>query len=93
MSVPAPDRFRKFILPSGAAIALLLYLAMYGIYASRTPSAFSLFGITNLLDNTVVLAIAAAGLTLVILTGELDLSGIGVISIANVELHEMRGAP
>ena len=84
MSVPAPDRFRKFILPSGAAIALLLYLAMYGIYASRTPSAFSLFGITNLLDNTVVLAIAAAGLTLVILSGELDLSGIGVISIANV---------
>jgi len=84
MSVPAPDRFRQLILPSGAAIALLLYLAMYGIYASRTPSAFSLFGITNLLDNTVVLAIAAAGLTLVILTGELDLSGIGVISIANV---------
>jgi len=84
MSVPAPDRFRQLILPSGAAIALLLYLAMYGIYASRTPSAFSLFGITNLLDNTVVLAIAAAGLTLVILSGELDLSGIGVISIANV---------
>jgi ribose transport system permease protein len=84
MSVPAPDRFRQFILPSGGAIAVLLYLAMYGIYASRTPSAFSLFGITNLLDNTVVLAIAAAGLTLVILTGELDLSGIGVICIANV---------
>ena len=84
MSVPAPDRFRQFIFPSGAVIAVLLYLAMYGIYASRTPSAFSLFGITNLLDNTVVLAIAAAGLTLVVLTGELDLSGIGVICIANV---------
>jgi ribose transport system permease protein len=82
MSVPAPDRFRQLIFPSGAAIAVLLYLAMYGIYASRTPSAFSLFGITNLLDNTVVLAIAAAGLTLVVLTGELDLSGIGVICIA-----------
>ena len=42
---------------------------MYGIYGSRAPSAFSLVGITDLLDNTVVLAIAAGGLTLVILSG------------------------
>jgi ribose transport system permease protein len=83
--------YRRFISPSGAAIAVLLYLAMYGIYGSRAPSAFSLVGITDLLDNTVVLAIAAGGLTLVILSGELDLSGIGVIAIANVVVATTSG--
>ncbi len=58
---------------------------------SREPSAFSLFGMTNLLDNTVVLAVAAAGLTLVILAGELDLSGIGIIAIANVVVATTSG--
>lgn len=84
MLLRATDRYRQFIPRSGAAIAIVLYLVMYGIYASRAPAAVSLFGITTLLDNTVVLAIAAAGLTLVVLTAELDLSGIGVICIANV---------
>jgi ribose transport system permease protein len=77
-------RYRRWIPAGGATVAVLLYLIMYGVYGSRAPTAFSLFGITDLLDNTVVLALAAAGLTLVILTGELDLSGVGVIAIANV---------
>ena len=68
----------------GAAIAVLIYLVMYLVYAISEPSATSVFAITNLLDNTIVLAIAAAGLTLVVLTGEFDLSAIGVIAIANV---------
>jgi ribose transport system permease protein len=57
---------------------------MFSIYALHEPSAFSLFGISNLLNNTVVLALAAMGLTLVAPTGEFDLSGPGVIAIANV---------
>ncbi len=44
----------------------------------------SLSGIVDLLNNTIVLALAAAGLTLVILTAELDLSSVGVIAITNV---------
>lgn len=87
----APGRPRRFRPSGGPAIAVLLYLAMYAVYGSREPSAFSLFGITNLLDNTVVLAIAAAGLTLVVLAGELDLSGIGVIAIANVVVATTSG--
>jgi len=85
-------RYRRLIPSSGAPIAVILYLLMYGVYGSRAPSAFSLFGITTLLDNTVVLAIAAAGLTLVVLTAELDLSGIGVIAIANVVVATTSGA-
>ncbi len=87
----APGWRRRFRPSGGPAIAVALYLAMYAVYGSREPSAFSLFGITNLLDNTVVLAIAAAGLTLVILSGELDLSGIGVIAIANVVVATTSG--
>jgi ribose transport system permease protein len=68
----------------GAMIAVGLYVLMYAVYALCDPSALTLFGLTNLLNDTVVLALAAAGLTIVILTGELDLSGVGVIAICNV---------
>ncbi|MBV8397738.1 MAG: ABC transporter permease, partial [Acetobacteraceae bacterium] len=84
-------RYRVWMPASGAALAVLLYLIMYGIYASRSPAALSLFGMTDLLDNTVVLAVAAAGLTPVILVGELDLSGVGVIAIANVVVGTTSG--
>ena len=68
----------------GATAASALLCVMFEIYALHEPSALSLFGIGNLLNNTVVLALAAMGLTLVVLCGELDLSGPGVIAIANV---------
>lgn len=68
----------------GAVVAVVIYCALYGIYASSDASATSVFGLTNLFNNTVVLAIASAGLTLVVLAGEFDLSPIGVIAIANV---------
>ena len=53
-------------------------------YAANAPSALTLSGITDLLNNTVVLALASAGLTFVILTAELDLSSVGVIAVTNV---------
>lgn len=65
-------------------MAGVLCLAMYAVYAACDPSALSVTGITNLLNNAVVLALAAAGLTLVVLSGEMDLSGIGVVAICNV---------
>lgn len=69
---------------SGAPIAFILFAVMYLVYALRMPSALTLFSITNLLNNTVVLAIAASGLTIVILTKEMDVSSVGVIAVANV---------
>jgi ribose transport system permease protein len=68
----------------GAIAATGLLLVMFAVYALHEPSALSLFGMSNLLNNLIVLALAAAGLTLVVLCGELDLSGPGVIAIANV---------
>lgn len=75
---------RRISAGTGTLIAACLYLLMYAVYAACDPSALSLSGLTNLLNDTVVLALAAAGLTFVILAGELDLSGVGVIAICNV---------
>jgi ribose transport system permease protein len=83
LSLPR-SRFRWASFNAGSAIAVVLYLLMYAVYAGREPSALSLVGLTNLLNDTVVLALAASGLTVVVLAGELDLSGIGVIAICNV---------
>jgi len=77
-------RLRRIRPAGGATVAAMIYLALYTIYASSEASATSVFGLTNLFNNTVVLAIASAGLTVVVLAGEFDLSAIGVIAIANV---------
>ena len=69
---------------NGAPLAFVLFIAMYAAYALQTPSALSLFSITNLFNNTVVLAMAAAGLTFVILIKEMDISPVGVIAVTNV---------
>ena len=69
---------------SPALPAFVLLALMFAVYASRDPSALTAFGIGNLVNNTIVLAVAASGLTLVVLSGELDLSGSGVMAIANV---------
>lgn len=77
------NKSRPFVV-SGSLLALMLYLLMFTIYAVNQPSALTVIGLTNMFNNTVVLALAAAGLTLVVLTGELDLSAVGVIAITNV---------
>jgi ribose transport system permease protein len=67
-----------------SVFAALLYGIMFVIYLLYSPSAITLAGVTDVLNNTIVLALAAAGLTLVILTAELDLSSVGVIAVTNV---------
>ncbi len=79
-----PTAFVRAALASPAAPALALLVVMFAIYAGRDPSALTAFGFGNLVNNAIVLAVAAAGLTLVVLAGEFDLSGSGVIAIANV---------
>ncbi len=68
----------------GAGAAFVLLAIMFAVYAGRQPSALTAFGLGNLVNNGVVLALAAAGLTLIVLIGELDLSGIGVLAVSNV---------
>jgi ribose transport system permease protein len=84
-------RLPRFTPAAGPAIAVLLYILMCFVYATNEAGALSQFGISNLLNDTVVLAIAAAGLTLTVLTAEFDLSGIGVMAIANVVVATTSG--
>lgn len=84
-------RGRIAVLGNGAVAAVGLFIVMFAVYAAHEPSALSLFGIGNLLNNSIVLALAATGLTLVVLCGELDLSGPGVIAIANVVVATVSG--
>ncbi len=84
---------RRLQISAGAAVAVLLYVLMYLVYAANESGVLSQFGITNLLNDTVVLAVAAAGLTLTVLTAEFDLSGIGVIAIANVVVATTSAGP
>jgi len=75
--------FERLHSAGGAAIAVFIYILLFLVDASHDPNALSV-GITDLLNDTVVLAVAAGGLTLVVLWGEFDLSSIGIIAIANV---------
>ncbi len=90
----ALGEWRRRLRPAaGPTVAVLLYVVMYLVYAANEAGATSLFGITNLLNDTVVLAVAAAGLTLTVLTAEFDLSGIGIIAIANVVVATTSAGP
>lgn len=71
-------------LGSGAGIIALLCIGLYGIYALLEPKALSSYTFTNLVNNSVPLALAAAGETLVVLGRGFDLSVAGVISLTNV---------
>ena len=76
-------RWRRALGGGPTVVAVLLFGVMYGIYSARTDAATTVFGLTSLLNNAIVLAIASAGLTLVVLTGEFDLSSIAVIAVCN----------
>ncbi|MBZ9799100.1 ABC transporter permease [Mesorhizobium sp. ES1-4] len=92
MMAQASPWYRR--LGGGALPAILLLILMLGIYAAYEPSALTSFGISNLLNNAIVLALAATGLTIVVLTGEFDLSGAGVVAICNVMAATLSmGAP
>jgi len=73
-------------LGNGTLIIAVLYALLYVVYIITQPAALSVSQNTDLLNNALPLAIAAAGGTFVVLTRGFDLSVAGVISIANVVL-------
>jgi ribose transport system permease protein len=83
-SGPAPGRIVRAALGNGTFIISLLFVLLYVAYAISQPSALSLSDITDFLNNSLPLMIAAAGGTFVVLTRGFDLSVAGVISVANV---------
>lgn len=71
---------------SGAGLICLLYICLYVAYVTQQPRALNIGAIVNLVNNTVPLAIAAAGQALVVIVRGFDLSLAGVISVTNVIL-------
>lgn len=68
---------------SVAFVVFFIYVIILGVYLSALSS-INVYTVTSLMNATVVLAVAACGLTLVSLLGEFDLSLIGVIALTNV---------
>lgn len=69
---------------SGAGLICILYLVLYLAYVTQQPRALNIGAVVNLVNNTVPLAIAAAGQALVVIVRGFDLSLAGVISVTNV---------
>ncbi len=82
--VSAATLLRRVV--QGGGMILFIYLALYAYYGAIEPRALRAHSIADLMNNTVPLALAAAGLTFVVLNRGFDLSVAGVISICNVTL-------
>ncbi|SED86293.1 ABC transporter permease [Rhodobacter sp. 24-YEA-8] len=74
----------KSLLTEGAVLIVLIYVILYAINVWQQPRAWSLGAFGNLVNNSVPLALAAAGQTLVVLSRGFDLSLAGVVSLTNV---------
>jgi ribose transport system permease protein len=72
------------LLGNGTLIVAIIYVALFIAFAASQRDALSRTGITDLLNNALPLALAAAGGALVVLTRGFDLSVAGVVALSNV---------
>jgi ribose transport system permease protein len=71
------------LVANGVFIPLGLLIIIFCVYAIAGNNVLSVFALSNLLNNTVALAVASIGLTLVIVVGGFDLSAGAVVTLAN----------
>jgi ribose transport system permease protein len=79
-----PAAWHRRMLGDGTTIIVGVLVIMTVIFASTQSDALTPIVLTNILNNSLPLALAAAGGTLVVLTRGFDLSVAGVISLTNV---------
>ncbi|MBY2973069.1 ABC transporter permease [Rhizobium leguminosarum] len=79
-----PKPSMKSSMLKGAIIIVALYIVLYVVYVLQQPRALNAGAIASLFNNTVPLALAAAGQAIVVLSRGFDLSLAGVVSITNV---------
>lgn len=77
----ASDRIRR---EPAVAVSVVLFVVLYGTLVLVSPNQLTMFSFNNFMVLVASLGFAAAGTTLVLLTGGFDLSVAGVISLANV---------
>lgn len=87
-TVPVPGRrgasSSKRLLAHGTFNVFVVYVLLFAILVIKQPSTLSANGVTDLFNNALPLALAAAGGGLVVLTRGFDLSVAGVIALTNV---------
>ena len=84
-------RSLDYLSKNGTLVAAAFLVGLFAIYAARQPGAMSMYSITNLFNNALPVALAAAGGTFVVLARGFDLSVAGVVSLANVLLATSLG--
>ena len=72
------------LLGNGTLIVAIIYVVLFAVFAASQRDALSQGGITDLFNNALPLALAAAGGALVVLTRGFDLSVAGVVALSNV---------
>jgi ribose transport system permease protein len=83
-SAPLLSRTLVYLSKKGTLVAAAVFAALFGIYATHQLGALTLSSLTDLCNNALPLALAAAGGTFVVLTRGFDLSVAGVVSLSNV---------
>ncbi|MBN1636330.1 MAG: ABC transporter permease [Deltaproteobacteria bacterium] len=87
------ERCFNALLTNGAFLALVMYLIIFIIYGiSQGSYAVSVYGITVLFNNSIVIAIAAVAETFIILMGGFDLSVAGIVVLTNTLIAVQQGA-
>ncbi len=79
-----PQPWHRTLVGDGTFIILVILVVLFVVFAATQRDALSLSVLTEILNNSLPLVLAAAGGTLVVLTGGFDLSVAGVISLTNV---------
>ena len=73
-----------YLSKNGTLIAAAVFVVLFSIFALHQPGALELSSITDLCNNALPVALAAAGGTFVVLTRGFDLSVAGVVALTNV---------
>src|SRR5690349_24601388 len=87
-----PQPWSRRALGDGNTVIIAILAVLTAIFAATQSDALSPSVLTDILNNALPVALAAAGGTLVVLTRGFDLSVAGVVSLSNVLLATTLGA-
>ncbi len=79
-----PDPLWRRLMGEGASVIVAILAVLFVLFVATQSDALTQFVLTDILNNSLPLALAAAGGTLVVLTRGFDLSVAGVVSLTNV---------
>jgi ribose transport system permease protein len=78
------EHWGRRVLGDGTSVILAILIVLFLVFVGTQKDALTRSVLTEILNNSLPLALAAAGGTLVVITRGFDLSVAGVVSLANV---------